>query len=101
VDASEIASLEPEVREHDPRLALVPPSGDRYAVYRRLVPEAARALRTGGSLVLEIGHGMDAEVSRLCEAESLHVDRVLPDLQGIPRALVARKPGYPAGALPE
>jgi release factor glutamine methyltransferase len=101
VAASEIEGLEPEVRDHEPRLALVPPGGDRYALYASLVPEAARALRPGGSLVLEIGIGMDADVGRLCEAAGLLVRRVLPDLQGIPRTLVARKPGYPAASLPE
>jgi release factor glutamine methyltransferase len=101
VDASEIAGLDPEVRDHDPRLALVPPSGDRFAVYLRLVPQAAQALAPGGILVLEVGRGMDGEVRRLCEAAGLRVDRAVPDLAGIPRAVVARKPSYPAGALPE
>ena len=100
VDASEIEGLEPEVRVHEPRRALVPLSGDRYSVYGRLVPEAARALRPAGSLVVEVGSGMAAEVGRLCEAAGLPVQRVVPDLQGIPRTVVARKPSYPAAPLP-
>jgi len=101
VDASEIAGLQPEVRDHEPLQALVPPGGDRYALYSRLVTDAARALRTGGSLVLEIGQGMEGEVRRLCEAAGLLPARVLPDLQEIHRTLVARRPGYPADSLPE
>jgi len=100
IDASEIEGLEPEVRDYEPRLALVPPQGDRHALYRRLVPEAARALNPGGSLVLELGRAMETQVGHLCDAAGLRVHRVVADLQGIPRTLVARKPGYPAVALP-
>ena len=39
VDPGERASLEPEVREHEPGLALFPP-GDALSIYRRLVPDA-------------------------------------------------------------
>ena len=38
-----VDTLDPEVRDHDPRAALVPPGGDRFAVYHRLAAEA-RAL---------------------------------------------------------
>lgn len=88
VDPQEAASLAPEVRDHEPALALFPP-GDRFAVYRRLVPEAARALVAGGTLVLEIGQGMAPGVTALAEASGFRVDRVLPDLQGIARTVVA------------
>jgi release factor glutamine methyltransferase len=101
VDASEIAGLQPEVRDHEPLQALVPPGGDRYAVYARLVPDAARALRPAGSLVLEIGQGMEGEVTRICQAAGLLPARVLADLQGIHRTLVARRSDFPAGSLPE
>jgi release factor glutamine methyltransferase len=90
VDASEASSLLPEVREHEPAQALFPP-GERYSVYRRLAPAAALALAPGGGLILEVGFGMAAEVSRICESAGLRVTRVLPDLQGIPRAVVAAR----------
>ena len=89
VDASEAASMAPEVREHEPALALFAP-GDRYSVYRRLAPAAAAALRPGGFLLLEVGIGMADEVCRICESSELLVTEVRPDLQGIPRAIVAR-----------
>jgi len=84
-------SLSPEVREHEPGQALFPP-GDEYAVYRRLVPEAFDILRPGGHLILEVGRGMDAEVRRLCQSAGFEVTKVLPDLQAIPRTVVARRP---------
>ncbi|HEX6736895.1 MAG TPA: peptide chain release factor N(5)-glutamine methyltransferase, partial [Vicinamibacteria bacterium] len=91
VDAAELPHLEPEVRDHEPRLALVPP-GDRYSVYRRLVPQAAAGLRAGGALVLEVGQGMAEEVAGLCGAAGLLTDAPLADLAGIPRAVIARRP---------
>lgn len=90
VDPQEAAGLAPEVRDHEPALALFPP-GNRLTVYRRLVPEAAAALAPGGVLVLEIGQGMAPEVSALAGECGFAVERVLPDLQGIARTVVARR----------
>ena len=42
-------TLEPEVRDHEPRIALVPPEGVR-ALYARLLASAARPLRPGGAV---------------------------------------------------
>lgn len=91
LDASEMDTLAPEVRDHEPRLALLPPDGDRYSIYRRLAPQARELLRGGGLLLLEIGLGMEREVRALCEAAGLDVERVLPDLQDIPRVVCARR----------
>ena len=88
VGADEVEGLEPEVRDHDPRMALVPP-GDRFSVYRRLASDARAVLRPGGTLMVEIGQGMESEVARIFEAAGLTVERVVPDLQGISRVVVA------------
>jgi release factor glutamine methyltransferase len=89
VGEDEIETLAPEVRVHEPRMALVAP-GDRCSVYRRLIPEAARALRSGGHLLLEIGAGMEGEVSSLIAAHDFARIATLPDLQGIPRTIIGR-----------
>ncbi len=94
VDGDEASDLAPEVRLHEPAPALYPPS-ERYSVYRRLAPQAAVALRPGGTLLLEVGHAMRDEVARICKGAGLRVERVIPDLQGIPRAVVTRKPPAP------
>ena len=91
VDSAELPSLAPEVREHDPERALVPP-GDRVSLYRRLGPEAAELLRPGRWLGVEIGQGMSDEVTRVLQPAGLRVERVVPDLAGIPRALIAVRP---------
>ncbi len=88
VGADEVDALAPEVRDHDPRMALVPP-GDRFSVYRRLAAEARAVLRPGGTLMVEIGQGMESEVARIFEAAGLTVGRVVPDLQGIARVVAA------------
>jgi release factor glutamine methyltransferase len=93
VGAEEIDSLAPEVRDHDPRTALVPPGGDRYSIYRRLAADACKSLAPGGVTLLEIGRGMDAEVAAILRARGFTVDRVIPDLQGIPRVVQATRQG--------
>jgi release factor glutamine methyltransferase len=88
VDRSEWESLAPEVRDHEPILALVAPEG-RERLYSRLAAAAARVLRPDGHLLLEIGRGMDREVAVACGAAGLRVQRVVPDLQGIGRVVEA------------
>jgi release factor glutamine methyltransferase len=81
------ASLQPEVRDHEPALALF--GGDNgVGVYRRLIPEAARLLRPGGWLMMELGDA--AAVRELC-ADWTGVE-IVNDLAGIPRVMVARRP---------
>jgi release factor glutamine methyltransferase len=88
IDAADFPGLMPEVRDHEPRLALVPVP-DAPRMYRRLAGGARRLLRPGGTLVLEVGQGQAEEVSSICVREGFHVERVVPDLAGIPRVVVA------------
>jgi release factor glutamine methyltransferase len=90
LDASELPGLAPEVRDHEPPVALLPPDGDRYSIYRRLAPQARSRLLDGGLLLLEIGLGMEQQVRAICDGAGLSVETVLPDLQRIPRVVVAR-----------
>jgi release factor glutamine methyltransferase len=90
VGAEELASLAPEVRDHEPRMALTPP-GDRASIYRRLADAAPGHLVADGLLIVEIGQGMEGEVARALKDAGLEVVRVVPDLQGIPRTVVARR----------
>jgi release factor glutamine methyltransferase len=90
VPSSDVDHLAPEVRDHEPRQALVPP-GSTLSVYERLAPAAASTLFPGGFLVLEVGAGQADAVSAIVARASLHVTRVISDLQGIPRTIVARK----------
>jgi release factor glutamine methyltransferase len=92
VDARSRASLQPEVRDHEPAAALFPPDGDPFSFYRRLAEEGGAFLRPGGHVVVEVGLGMAEEVAALFEGRGLVLARVLRDLQQIPRTIVARRP---------
>jgi release factor glutamine methyltransferase len=91
VDPAEADTLAPEVRDHEPHQALFA-KGGQYGAYEALCPQAACALRPGGYLLLEIGRGMETRVAQLCRAASLEVLDVRPDLQGIARVVLARRP---------
>jgi len=80
------AALPPEVRDHEPALALYG-GGDGLAVYRRLIPEAARLLRPGGWLMMELGDA--PAVSGMLAG--WHDVEIVNDLAGIPRVIIARR----------
>jgi release factor glutamine methyltransferase len=84
-------ALAPDVRDHEPALALFGGAGG-LDVIRALVPAASAALRAGGCLVMEIGYGQAAEVKRLIDRQpGLRWLDTRPDLAGIPRVVVARR----------
>lgn len=56
VSASEMPGLMPEVRDHEPVIALSPGS-EPLEPHRKIAAEAPRFLKTGGLLVLEVGAG--------------------------------------------
>ncbi len=80
--------MHPQVREFEPAEALFG-GADGLAVYRRLIPEARAALRPEGLLAMEIGFGQSAALRELLVGWR-GVD-FLPDLQGIPRVVIARR----------
>ena len=83
--------LQPEVREHEPAMALFG-GADGLALIRRLVPQAADHLRPGGVLLFEFAFGQDIEIEELITATpGLSFVRLRPDLQGIPRTAIARR----------
>jgi release factor glutamine methyltransferase len=91
IRSADIASLGVEVRDHDPHLAL--DGGiDGLDAYRLIAPEAARLLKPGGALVLEVGHDQSGDVEGLIVAAGLMpADAPKTDLAGIRRAVLGRK----------
>jgi release factor glutamine methyltransferase len=91
IRSNDIASLAVEVRDHDPQKAL-DGGPDGLDAYRTLIPQAARILSPGGTLVVEAGQGQAARIEALMTAAGL-APRVAPkaDLGGILRAVGARK----------
>ena len=82
--------LEPEVRDHDPDLALYGGGIDGLEVPAGVVRSAARLLRDGGLLVMEHAEGQGAAVRDLVSTEFTDA-RTLADLTGRPRMVVARR----------
>ncbi len=86
---AEMAGLEPEVRDWEPRLALTP-GGDGLDAYRAIAAGASAHLVAGGRLLVEIGPTQAAAVCALFAAAGLMEVRVLPDLDGRDRVVTAR-----------
>jgi release factor glutamine methyltransferase len=90
IPSAEIATLAPEVREHDPRLAL--DGGiDGLEFYRRLAEEAAEYLEPGGQFMAEFGDTQEQDIRRIMLEARWSVLEVLADLTGKPRIVVARR----------
>ena len=88
IASAEIDALQREVREWEPRAALFG-GQDGLAVFRRLIPDAARLLRPGGWLILEIGATQAESVSGLL-GPGWRECSVTPDLAGLPRVVKAQ-----------
>jgi release factor glutamine methyltransferase len=93
----EMAGLEPEVRDHEPHLALTPGGGGLDA-YRAILRGAPARLMAGGRLIVEIGHSQAAAVNGLFRAAGFTDVRVLPDLGQRDRVISGRMPSDPEGS---
>jgi release factor glutamine methyltransferase len=88
--------VDPEVRDHDPDLALYGGGLDGLDVPRAVLAAAARLLVPGGLLVMEHAEVQDAAAREAARATGAFVDvESRPDLTGRPRMLVARRSAQP------
>ena len=83
-----IRGLEPEVRDHEPMLAL-DGTADGLHFYRRIAAEAGRWLRPGGRIYLEIGYDQGEAVSGLLAEAGFTEIQVVKDLPGKDRVVAA------------
>ena len=90
IPSAEIAELDPEVREHDPRLAL-DGGADGLDFYRRLAREAGAFLNPGGRMMLEFGDGQEPALRKIFEEEKWVVEAVRTDYSGRARILAAAR----------
>jgi len=86
VASAELAQLAPEVRDHDPRLAL-DGGADGLRAYRALAADAPRLVGGRGHMVVELGAGQAPAVAALFAERRPAVVTAVPDLAGTPRAL--------------
>jgi release factor glutamine methyltransferase len=90
IASGDIASLAPEVRDFDPRLAL-DGGADGLDCYRAIAASAPALLAPGGALIVELGIGQAEPAAALFATAGLVSLPLRSDLSGVPRALVAEK----------
>lgn len=83
------AGLMPEVRDHEPRLAL-DGGADGLEAYRQIARQAGRVLTPGGWLLVEVGIGQAKDVAALFKAAGLLEIGQREDYAGIPRVVAGR-----------
>lgn len=81
-----IETLMPEVRDHEPRMAL-DGSADGLVFYRKITEQAGSYLKEGGKLCFEIGYDQGDEVRELMETHGFADVQVLKDLAGLDRVV--------------
>ena len=88
IPTAEIENLQPEVRNHDPRVAL-DGGPDGLDFFRAIAALARAALRPGGRLMLEIGDGQAEAVAALLADAGWGECDLLPDLNNVLRIVIA------------
>ena len=90
VATAEIETLQADIRNHEPRLALDGGS-DGMRVISRLVPRAFNCLKPGGWLFMEIGEDQGARVRALMLDSGFTITNIRRDLAGHERIACGRK----------
>lgn len=91
IRSAEVATLDPDVRDHDPRLAL-DGGADGLTAYRTIAMQAADLLAGRGFLIFEVGYDQSAAVSEIMGAAGLTVSSApRADLGGVHRVVVGQK----------
>ncbi|MCI9504787.1 MAG: peptide chain release factor N(5)-glutamine methyltransferase [Clostridia bacterium] len=91
IKSDDIGSLQPEVRDHEPRLAL-DGGADGLEFYRRIAEKVTRYLVRGGMLIVECGEDQAQEVIKIFKTKSrCDYTMIVRDLEGVARII---KIGY-------
>jgi len=91
IPEAEMAELMPEVRDHEPHLALRGGDADGLAAYRALAAAVPGLLVPDGWLLVEVGIGQAEAVRRLFAETGLDDCYTRADYAGIPRVVGGRK----------
>jgi release factor glutamine methyltransferase len=89
IPTREVASLEPEVRDYDPALAL-DGGVDGLDFFRLLAVEAPHRLDPEGRLMVEFGDGQEVALQAIFSPPQWRVEAIVPDYTGRNRILIAR-----------
>ena len=91
IPTNDIETLEPEVKDYEPRLAL-DGGADGLDAYRLLAPEILRVVKPGGRFAVEIGHDQSEPVEALFRAAGGTQVATLKDLANRDRVVVGERP---------
>jgi len=97
IPTGDIDELEPEVRVHDPRVAL-DGGPDGLDVIRRFAPAIAARLAVEGKTAVEFGAGQASAVRDIFAEAGLDCLETVSDLAGRPRVIVAQPRRNSVGA---
>ena len=86
IASAEVEKLMPEVRDHEPRMALDGTEDGLY-FYRRIIEEAGKHLVSSGMLFFEIGYDQGQAVSELMRTEGYREVQVVQDYAGLDRVV--------------
>lgn len=89
IPTAEIDHLMPEVKDHEPVLAL-DGTEDGLEFYRRISSEAKKFLKENGSIFFEIGYNQGEDVKRILSQEGFVEVMIRKDLSGLDRVVSAR-----------
>jgi release factor glutamine methyltransferase len=89
VAGADLETLQPEIRLHEPRQALVD-GGDGLGFYRRIAAESRPRLNPDGAVMVEIGAGQVSEVEALFRRAGFSNIDAIRDLAGIERVVIAK-----------
>lgn len=87
IASAEVEKLMPEVRDHEPRMALDGTEDGLY-FYRRIIEEAGKHLVSSGMLFFEIGYDQGQAVSELMRTEGYCEVQVVQDYAGLDRVVL-------------
>ena len=90
ISRADVETLAPDVRDHDPAMALSP-GDDALLAYRQILAGLNAWLRPDGWLGVEVGIGQASDLAALMAAAGLADITVFDDLAGIPRAVFGRR----------
>lgn len=86
IPSHDIEKLEPEVKNHEPLLAL-DGGVDGLDFYRRIAAEARNFLKENGAIFLEIGYGQKEKISEIFAEQNFILEAFKADLAGVDRVL--------------
>lgn len=91
IDSDVIDTLETEVKDFEPRLAL-DGGPDGLDLIRRIIGEAPEHLKGGGELFLEIGYDQGQRTAELMEAAGFKYIECVKDYAGLDRVVHGQRP---------